>query len=207
VILAAIAWTLPTTSGERVTAAITLQQLTPGPDRTVAATVRLDPGDAADGALWFMQTSWQGGGSVIAPLREIAPGVWRTTKPMPVSGDWKSLLRLHHGNVIDGLPVYLPADPAIPAAAVPARASLQRTFSLDRHILQRETKTGVAGWLTLAAYLTVLAIALAMAAGLGWGLSRLRGGLRPPPPASPDPGATRGERPHERGRGREAATA
>jgi hypothetical protein len=203
VILAAIAWTLPTTSGERVTAAITLQQLTPGPDRTVAATVRLDPGDAADGALWFMQTSWQGGGSVIAPLREIAPGVWRTTKPMPVSGDWKSLLRLHHGNVIDGLPVYLPADPAIPAAAVPARASLQRTFSLDRHILQRETKTGVAGWLTLAAYLTVLVIALAMAAGLGWGLSRLRGGLRPPPPASPDLGATRGERL----RGREAATA
>jgi hypothetical protein len=180
VILAAIAWTLPSTSGDRLAAAVTLQELAPAPHRTVQATVRLDPGDGADGALWFTQTSWQGGGLVVSKLREIAPGVWRTTEPMPVSGDWKSLLRLHHGNVIDGLPVYLPADPAIPAAAVPASASFERTFALDRHILQRESKSGVSGWLTLVAYLTVLAIALAMAGALGWGLTRLRGGLRAP---------------------------
>jgi hypothetical protein len=178
VILAAIAWTLPSTAGEHLTAAVTLQQLTPPPHRTVAATVRLDPADAADGALWFTQTSWQGGGAVIAPMRQVSPGVWRTTQPMPVSGDWKSLLRLHHGNVIDGMAVYLPADPAIPAAALPAPTHFERAFSLDRHILQRETKTGVAGWLTLVAYLTVLAIALTMAAALAWGLTRLRGGLR-----------------------------
>jgi hypothetical protein len=184
VILAAIAWTLPSTSGDRLAAAVTLQELTPAPHRTVQATVRLDPGDGADGALWFTQTSWQGGGLVVSELREIAPGVWRTTEPMPVSGDWKSLLRLHHGNVIDGLPVYLPADLAIPAAAVPASASFERTFALDRHILQRESKSGVSGWLTLVAYLTVLAIALAMAGALGWGLTRLRGGLRAPRAAS-----------------------
>jgi hypothetical protein len=194
VLLAAIAWTLPSTAGDRVTAAVTLRQLTPPPHRTVTATVRLDPAGAADGALWFTQTSWQGGGSVIAPLREVSPGVWRTTRPMPVWGEWKSLLRLHHGSVIDGMPVYLPADPAIPAAALPADARFARPFVLDRHILQRETRTDVAGWLTLVAYLTVLAIALAMAAGLGWGLSRLRRGLRTEAPRSgrePDRGRRR----------------
>jgi len=186
VVLATIAWTLPAGSGHEVRAAVSLRELTPAPDRTVQATVRLQPADAADGALWFTQTSWQGGGSVIAPLREIAPGVWQTVKPMPVSGEWKSLLRLHRPRSIDGLPVYLPADPAIPAAAVAARPSFERSFVLDRRILQREAKTDVAGWLWLVAYLIVLAIALTMAAALGWGLSRLRRDTRrrhrPPPP-------------------------
>ena len=188
VLLAVIAWTLPAGSGSPVRADVTLRELAPGPDRTVEATVRLRPADAADGALWFTQTSWQGGGSVIAPLREVSPGVWQTTRPLPVSGEWKSLLRLHRPGAIDGLPVYLPADPAIPAAAVPARARFERSFQLDRHILQREAKTDVAGWLWLVAYLIVLAIALSMAAALGWGLARVRGRLGPgdgPPPAQP----------------------
>jgi hypothetical protein len=179
VLLATIAWTLPAGAGSAVRAAMSLRELTPAPDRTVQATVRLQPADAADGALWFTQTSWQGGGSVIAPLREVSPGVWQTVKPMPVSGDWKSLLRLHRPRSIDGLAVYLPADPAIPAAAVPARAHVERTFTLDRHILQREAKTDVAGWLWLVAYVIVLAIALTMAAALGWGLSRLRRAVHP----------------------------
>jgi hypothetical protein len=186
VLLATIAWTLPAGAGSEVRAAVSLREVTPAPDRTVQATVRLQPADAADGALWFTQTSWQGGGSVIAPLREVAPGVWQTVKPMPVSGDWKSLLRLHRPRSIDGLPVYLPADPAIPAPAVAARPRFERSFVLDRHILQREAKTDVAGGLWLVAYLIVLAIALTMAAALGWGLSRLRRdtrrGDRPPPP-------------------------
>jgi hypothetical protein len=174
VILAAVAWTLPIGAGDGTRATVTLRELRGGPERTVAATARLEPPDAAAGADWFVQTSWQGGGSVIEPMREVAAGVWRTTAPMPVHGDWKSELRLHTGNDIVGLPVYFPADPAIPAPAVAAPDRFTRTFVLDKQLLQREQKGGVPGWLTTFAYLAVLAIALAMAAALAWALRRLR---------------------------------
>ena len=177
VLVAAIAWTLPTTEADGVRAQVTLREVAAAPDRTVHATVRLDPPDAADGARWWTQTSWQGGGSVIAPLREVAPGVWETTRPLPVSGTWKSMLRLHDGRAIEAVPVYLPADPAIPAPEIAAPARFERPLVADKQLLQREAKQGVAGWLTAVAYLTVLAIALSMAAALGWGLARVRARL------------------------------
>jgi hypothetical protein len=172
-LLAAIAVTLPMDRTTDLRATVQLTDVTPAPERTVQATVRLDPPAAADDALWFTSTSWQGGGSVIEPLEEVSPGVWRTTAPIPVHGTWKSQLRLHDGRSLLGVPVYLPADPAIPAPAVAADARFERPFQADKELLQREQKDGVAGWLTLVAYLVVLAIALTMAAGLGWGLARL----------------------------------
>ena len=42
--------------------------------REVSATVKLDPPDAADDAKWFHAMAWQGGGSRLVQLREIAPG-------------------------------------------------------------------------------------------------------------------------------------
>jgi hypothetical protein len=173
VLLGAIAVTLPMTSSSDTRAIVELTEVAGGDERTVHATVRLDPPDAADDALWFTTTSWQGQGSVIAPLERAAPGVWRTTEPIPVHGDWKTLLRLHEGRMLLGVPIYLPADPAIPAPEVAAPPRFERAFVADREILQREQKDGVAGWLWLVAYLVVLAIALAMAAGLGWGLARV----------------------------------
>ena len=41
-------------------------------------------------------------------------GGWRTTRPIPVDGDWKVQLRLQTGRHVIGVPVRLPADPAIP---------------------------------------------------------------------------------------------
>ena len=84
------------------------------------------------------------------------------------------MLRLHTGRDITGVPVYFPADPAIPAPAVAAPDRFARTFVLDKQLLQREQKGGVPGWLQTSAYLAVLAIALAMAAALAWALGRLR---------------------------------
>ncbi|HEY8581805.1 MAG TPA: hypothetical protein VIL49_02625 [Capillimicrobium sp.] len=173
VLLAVIGFTLPMDKETDLRASVSLTEVTGGDERTVNATVRLDPPDAADDALWFTSTSWQGEGSVIAPLKESAPGVWQTTEPIPVHGTWKTQLRLHEGRKLIGVPVYLPADPAIPAPAIAAPAQFERAFLADKELLQREQKDGVAGWLTLVAYLVVLAIALAMAAGLGWGLARV----------------------------------
>jgi len=60
---------------------------------------------------------------------------------------------------------------------VPAKPSFTRAFVADHDVLQRERKQGVPGALTLAAYLTVLAIALSLIALIAWSLLRVdRGG-------------------------------
>ncbi len=100
-------------------------------------------------------------------------GVYRTTEPIPVHGDWKASIRLQRGRELLGLPIYMPEDTAIPAPGVPANKSFTRPFVDDHQLLQREQKQGVPGWLTTAAPLGVLAIALGFLAALAWGLSRL----------------------------------
>jgi hypothetical protein len=149
-----------------------LTQVQGGPDRTVDATVRLRPPDAAAHAEWLTMTAWQGGKLRVDPLKQTGPGRYTTTGPVPVSGSWKSLIRLHDGNSLTGVPIYLPEDKAIPAKGVPARPRFTRTFVADHQILQREQKTSAAG-LTVMAYALVVAIALSLLVLLVWGLHRL----------------------------------
>ncbi len=103
---------------------MTLREVAPAPEREVQATVRLDPPDAAEDAEWFNATAWQGGGSVVEPLRETGPGVYETTRPIPVYGNWKSTLRLHKDRQVAGLPIFMPADEAIPVKEIPADAAV-----------------------------------------------------------------------------------
>jgi hypothetical protein len=174
-LVAALAYALPSSAGDPVTARVSLDEVRPAPQREVAATVRLDPADAAADAEWFNVTAWQGGGSRLVRMRRVAPGTYRSTAPIPVHGSWKSILRLHRGDAIAGMPLFMPRDEAIPAAEVPAAASFERAFALDRENLQREQKDGVAGGLTLGAYLTVLAIGASVIAALAVALARLGG--------------------------------
>ncbi len=160
----------PADSGVR--ADIALQDIRPGPERTVSADVRLDPPSAADDAEWLTVTAWQGDGLVVNRLQRTGPGRYATTEPIPVHGNWKSILRLHDGNSLTGVPIFLPEDRAIPAKGVPASASISREFEADHEILQREQKPAAAG-LTILAYALVVAIALGLLALLAWGLHRL----------------------------------
>jgi hypothetical protein len=157
-----------------ITGHVTLTQADPAPDRTVEATVRLDPPSAADDANWITATAWQGGGKLhLERLDETSPGVYRTTEPIPVYGTWKTLIRLHRGDALLGLPVYLPADEAIPADAVPAKPSFTRSFVDETEILQRELKDDVPGYLAGVAYSIVAAVVLAIILLLGWVLVRI----------------------------------
>ena len=107
-------------------------------------TVTADP-RLVHGAYWFEALSWQGGGVVHGELEPTGPGVWRTDEPMPLAGDWKTLVRLHtplHG--LAAAPVYLPADPAIPAAEHPAVSG--PTWSPSRWCcVARRSRTSPAG--------------------------------------------------------------
>jgi hypothetical protein len=53
------------------------------------------------------------------------------------------------------------------------RDELTRAFGPEQRLLQRERKTGVAGWLWAAGYGVVLAIALAFLGALVWGVRRV----------------------------------
>jgi hypothetical protein len=172
VVVGLFAFALPMNGGPGTRARITLRDLSPPPKRTVAATIRLDPRDAADEAEWLNVTAWQGGGSSVDRLHKVREGVYRTTKPVPVYDNWKVTLRLHKGRTVAGLPIFLPKDEAIPVSEVPAEQRFTRRFVRDKKNLQREQKKGVAGSLTTAAYLVVLAVALGLIGALGWGLAR-----------------------------------
>jgi hypothetical protein len=172
VVAAMVTWGLDKPPAQGLSASVTLDELRPAPQRKVRATVRLNAKAAQGEPDWLTVTAWQGGGLVVDRLERVGDGVYRTTEPIPVHGTWKALVRLHEGDSLTALPLYLPEDPAIPAPAVAAPAQFERSFVADHEILQREQKDA-AGWLTVAAYAVVVAIALALLTLLAWGLHRL----------------------------------
>jgi hypothetical protein len=184
-----IAFWIPVNAGPGVRASFDLNVQNTTDGRVATGTVQLDPPNAADGAYWFNVTSWQGkdGPAHIDTLDEIGRGRYRITEPIHVDGTWKTTLRLHKGRELAGLPIFLPADPAIPVTDVPVVEHGTRAFVLDHKNLQREQKPDVPGWLTLGAYLGVGMISLALIFMVGWGLARLgsRGGGPPDESAEP----------------------
>jgi hypothetical protein len=172
VVVFCIAFPLPMTSGSPASATVSLRDVSPPPNRTVNATVKLSPSDAARDADWLTMTAWQGGGLHVDRLKSLGGGVYRTTQPIPVHGEWKATLRLENGRGVRAVPVYLPEDKAIPAREVPAPSHFTRPFVRDKKILQREAVGGTA-WLSVPAYLLLLGIAALWLVALGWGLRRL----------------------------------
>jgi hypothetical protein len=161
-----------------------------GGQRHVVGTVRLTPRDAADDASWVTVTSWQDGGMKVDRLERVGEGVYAFRKPAPVYGDWKTVLRVQNGRTIMAVPIYMPADAAIPGAKeVPATARFTRPFVADHELLQRERKDDIPGWLWTAACLVVLALSIVFMTSLAWGVARVArtgdGGTPGGPPAEP----------------------
>jgi len=128
-------------------------------------------------------------------MKKVGPGLYRADKPIPVGGsDWKATLRLQRGRAVLGLPLYLPADKAIPVPKVAAKSGATLQFQRDKSLLQREQKKGVPGFLTGAAYIAVFLIWAAMIAIVGWGLARLATSLGGGRGAPREPSGKREER-------------
>ncbi|HYG96993.1 MAG TPA: hypothetical protein VD741_07775, partial [Solirubrobacterales bacterium] len=180
VLAALVVYGLYTPTQQGVSGQVTLKEVGGPAGREVEATVRLDPPDAAADAEWFDVTAWQGGGLVVAPLERTGPGVYRTSEPIPVHGNWKAMIRLHDESSLTALPIYLPRDEAIPVGEVPAPAHFTRPFSDEHQLLQREAKGGAPIVVALA-YATVAGVALSLLVLLAWGLHRLAVGIRPAP--------------------------
>ena len=183
-IVALVGTYLVTSEPKNYRATVELTDVTPAPNREVDARIRIEPAQAADDAVWVQLTSWQGGGLEVDRLERTGPGTYESTQPAPVHGDWKTILRVHEGNSLLGVPVFLPEDTAIPAPEVRAEPQFTRTFVDETSILQRELKDDVPGWIWVVASLVVLVISLTFILALAWGLGRAAGGTggdtRPP---------------------------
>ena len=157
-------------------ATFTLEEVDADP-RTVDVTVQLSPADALDDPAWVQVTAWQGQGLVVTDLERTGPGEYRTTEPVPVDDDWKTLLRVHDGRLLAAVPIHLPEDPAIPAGEVAATDGVARPVVPEIDVLQRELQAS-GGALWTVANLVVLACTVAIVAAMAWGVGRYarRGG-------------------------------
>lgn len=170
VVVGGVIAVLRTTEAPDIRAAVTTEQVGDG---RIVATVTLDPPDAGRDADWFHTLAYQGKGPLeIGGLTRVGPGVYRT-EPIPVTGTWKSALRIHRGGDMAALPIRLPGDSAIPAAEVPAPAAFERAFQADRKILQRERKDDVSRAAETGFAALILVICLGLIAMLGRGLVHL----------------------------------
>lgn len=153
VLVGTLAYPLPRHVGD-VEAAIALDDI----GETAVVEVELTPPDAARDADAFVVMSWQGGGRAATPLDEVAQGRYRTPEPVPVSGEWKSMVALYRGDETMAAPVYLPADPEIGASGVPAVAHREVSFVRNTEVLLREAHDGPA-WPSVVAYSALGALA------------------------------------------------
>jgi hypothetical protein len=165
-------------------------------------SVKLDPATTLDNPSWVTITSWQGGGLVVDALKQTGPGTYQSTQPIPLYGKWKTLLRIHDGRILTGVPIYLPADAAIPAPAIKADDGTTRKAIPEIKILQRERKDGSMVLWTIA-NVVVLVCTLALIAAMSWGVARYsrRAGARDPYAGAspPDPDAASARTPSELG--------
>lgn len=185
---------------------VQLTDVRPAPEREALATVRLEPPDAADGANWLYILAWAGGEARVADrLRRVGDGVYRSTEPIPLHGNWKVGLRLNRGRERGAVPFRLPADRGLPGAEqripavvtaeqlkqamqksagaeLPAPASFTRPFGDDNLIVLRETKGDVPGWVWALGIGLTAVLWGSFVAGLSLGLGRIaRRAARPRP--------------------------
>lgn len=194
---------------EGVTATVDLSNECDGEEASCfsTVTVNLNPVDAADDEPWLYGLAWQGKrshpdgnapGDGVLSTRMVptgTPGQFRSEEPLPMYGEWKTLIRLHQApDTMIAAALYAPDDPAITSdrgRAIQASSGDDVPFAYEPEWLQRERRDGVPEWLWTAAYVSVGLAWAALIACYGWCYGRAAGtGRRPartPAPKQPEP--------------------
>ena len=176
VIAAAVANGLHATVPKNASASFALTQVGTTDQPEVTAKVSLTPADLVDAhPTWVQITAWQGGGAGVVTdrLRRTGDNTWESTKPVPVGGNWKTLLRVQDGRTLAAVPIFMPADAPLKVKEVPASASFTRDFVPEIDILQRERKGDTSPWLWGAANMVVLLCSLAIIIGISVSVARV----------------------------------
>ncbi len=157
-------------------------------------TLHIDGKDPVPDATWFYALAWQGYPATDAfedvediptdptsgvpglvrsrmlPTGE--PGTYRSEHPLPLYGQWKTLVRMHAGtNDMMSWAIYMPDDPAITSA----RGREIRVLDGDTvaskyepHLLQRERKDSIPEGLYAAGNYVVLSLWVLVLLGFGY---------------------------------------
>jgi hypothetical protein len=112
--------------------------------------------------MYVSALAWQGKGRYLNDLVRRPDGSYASTTPVPLTGTWKSFVRIQEGRTMLAVPIRMAPDEAISFKGFPARAEVTRPMVADRALMQIERKPGVASWLWTGATLTVLLSILAI---------------------------------------------
>jgi hypothetical protein len=176
---------------KNVRATIALRPSSPG---HAYVTAKFDPPSAAQDAEWVDGLAWQGDGLIVRHMKHQADGSWTTTRPLPLSGDWKTMLRIHKGRSMLSAGLYLRPDPAIPFKGLHAANGSTQTMVYDQHFLQLERKPDTPTYLWTPAVAIVLLLLGGFLGLLAIGVGRLG---RPPARERTTPPEARFSRPGE----------
>ncbi|GAA1614598.1 hypothetical protein GCM10009789_80900 [Kribbella sancticallisti] len=177
-VLAALFFCVPRSADPGVSATVALERVATGSEPTAYVTVKLQPGDAGEGARWFEAMSWQGGGFVTHRMEKVADGVYRSADPLPMYGKWKSMVRLHQGQRdMVAMWVYAPEDAAIQKPAIQVSDGQTVNFISEQEVLRREERTDVPRWMWNGGYALLAVVGALELLGIGWLVGRgARGG-------------------------------
>ncbi len=141
----------------------------------VDVTVEVEPPIASPD--WAEVLAWQGGHMDAVQLVRAQDGTYVSSTPVPVGGEWKTLVRFARKDVMVAAPVYLPRDPEIDASEVPVVDRRETNLVRDTDLLLREAKQGPA-WPALVAYLGIGAVALMWLKALSYAFARVNSASR-----------------------------
>ncbi|MBP2389242.1 hypothetical protein [Aeromicrobium fastidiosum] len=175
VLSAAVANGLHATVPKDASASFALTQVGTVDEPAVTAKVTIDDGVIDRDPTWVQITAWQGGGEGVVTdrLRRTGDNSYESTRPVPVGGNWKTLLRVQDGRTLAAVPIYLPADGPLGADELPAETTFTRDFVPEIDILQRERTDDHPAWIWAAANMVVLLCSLAIILGICVSVSRV----------------------------------
>lgn len=203
----------PGMTDDKISATVSFDETCPGGEEkcTTHVLVQFSPVDAVDDAVWVYGLSWQGRGpkadAVDPPTDPVGkapgvvrvamdptgePGAFRSADPLPMYGNWKTLIRVHLlPTTMAAIPLHAPDDPAITSdrgrEIVVADGEVV-PLSSEKQFLQREIKDDVPGWLNATAYAVVIGSWLLIVLFYGWCYAAA---------SKPEEGAEVAERPRE----------
>lgn len=176
IISVAVANGLYATVPKNASADFALTQVGTADHPEVTAKITVQPADLVDDhPTWVQITAWQGGGAGVVTdrLRRTGDNTWESTKPVPVGGNWKTLLRVQDGRTLAAVPIFMPADAPLDVEEVPASATFTRAFVPEIDILQRERNSDSPAWMWGVANMVVLLCSLAIIIGISVAVARV----------------------------------
>jgi hypothetical protein len=142
--------------------------------RDYNVSLKLAPADAAASTDWFEVISWQGGKARNIHFVADGDGSYHAASPVPTGGTWKSAVFLTRQDVLDALPISMPADADYNTAAVTVEAQKTAAFVPADKVLMAENHAGssVPRILATTAFFAELGVTALFFVLAFWGVSR-----------------------------------